>query len=171
MNPTTDQTHPKLRQLRSISVLLDSQFRGPFGFRFGLDGIIGLIPIVGDVATTGVSFFVITHATLLGASPAVLIRMIFNVAVENVISVIPIFGNIFDFFWKSNNKNIALLERHLVDPQRTTRNSRWHNILFLFLILLLMFASMVAAYFMLHAMLHGLEVLFKKSSLTSDHWF
>lgn len=103
---------------------MDSKFIGPFGIRFGLDGIIGLIPFVGDFIGSAISLYIMIQAGSMGCSPAVLVRMGLNLLIENVIEMIPFAGNVFDFFWKANNKNIALLESHTLNPKGATNQSR-----------------------------------------------
>lgn len=112
----------ELADLRAISRAMDSQF-SIGGFRFGWDGILGLIPGIGDVATSLVSLYIVVRAAALGASPSVLVRMGLNVLIDNVFDAIPVLGQIFDFIWKSNDKNVALLERHLQNPRATSRAS------------------------------------------------
>lgn len=113
-----------LEQLKALSRLLDTKFSGPFGTKFGLDALIGLIPGVGDFVTSALSLFIIAQAAALGAGPSTLIRMGINVIVENVFDMIPVFGNLFDFYWKSNIRNMAILEKHMANPARETIQSR-----------------------------------------------
>ena len=98
--------------------------RGPGGFRFGWDGLIGLIPGVGDLITGSMSMYVIIRAAGLGAPPSLLLRMGGNVLFENIVDMIPFVGNIFDFFWKSNTRNLTLLDNYLARPHATTRKAR-----------------------------------------------
>lgn len=114
----------KLEDLGNLAKLLDSKFTGPFGIRFGLDALIGLIPGVGDFVTSALSVYVMAQAAQAGVSSATLIRMAINIFIENAIDMIPFFGNLFDFYWKANNKNIALLKEHLANPARETIRSR-----------------------------------------------
>jgi hypothetical protein len=114
----------QITRLRALSRLLDSKFEGPFGQRFGLDGILGLIPVVGDFSTTALSFYIIVEAAKLGCSPSILLRMLGNVLFENVVDLVPVFGNVFDFYWKSNLRNLELLEEFLADPRSVKRKSR-----------------------------------------------
>lgn len=132
----------KVDDLKSLSILLDSQFSA-FGFRFGLDGIIGLIPGVGDLITTSMSIWILFQAASLGCTPATLMRMGVNILVENVIDIIPFFGHFFDFFWKANNKNIALLDQHLINPRSVTLRSR---LVLIFLIIILLGLIVFSAY-------------------------
>ena len=114
----------KLSQLKALGRLMDSQFQGPGRIKFGLDAIIGLLPGLGDILTTGISLFIIIQSAFLGCSSAILFRMGLNILIENALDMIPFFGNVFDVFWKSNDKNIQLLELHLQKPTQATFQSR-----------------------------------------------
>lgn len=81
--------------------------------RFGLDALVGLIPGVGDVAGGMASGYVILESARMGASRAVLTRMLGNVLVEVVAGAVPLLGDVFDVAWKANDRNVVLLERHL----------------------------------------------------------
>lgn len=114
----------RLNQLRMLGKMLDSRFQGPLGIRYGFDGIIGLLPIFGDLVTSALSLYIIIQAAALGCTPATLTRMALNVMIENIIDMIPLAGNLFDFVWKANLKNLALIESHLANPQKVTWQSR-----------------------------------------------
>ncbi len=118
------QNISKLGHLKSIATLLDSKFKGPFGTRFGIDAILGLVPFVGDFATTGFSLYILIQSANLGCSPSTIIRMALNIGIDNIFSAIPVLGNVFDFIWKSNTKNLALLESHLANPKSVIIRSR-----------------------------------------------
>jgi hypothetical protein len=133
----------KVDELKALSILLDSQFTGPFGIKYGLDGIIGLIPVVGDLITTAMSLYILFQAATLGCTPSTLMRMGLNIVIENVVDTIPFFGHLFDFYWKSNNKNIAILDLHLINPRALTIKSR---IILTGLILLLIGLLILSAY-------------------------
>lgn len=113
----------KIEQLRFISQLMDAQFKGPFGFRFGLDGLIGLIPGIGDLVTTIISLYIIAGAYQLGVGPAVIARMFFNQGIDSLIGLIPFFGDLFDIGWKSNLRNMTLLDQYMLNPKQTKRRS------------------------------------------------
>ncbi len=113
-----------LAEVRKLANWLDSKFELPFGWRVGWDGILGLIPGIGDFTTSLLSFYIIYKAAILGCPFSVVLRMILNVLIDNVLDTVPIIGNIFDFVWKSNMKNLALLESYLQSPHRTTLVSR-----------------------------------------------
>ena len=100
------------RNLDLLSHLLDDFLRIPgTQIRFGLDGIIGLIPGVGDVIGAMASWIIILAAWLRGVPRVTLARMLANVAIETVIGTVPVLGDAFDIAWKANRRNFALLER------------------------------------------------------------
>jgi len=131
----------KLSQLKALSHTLDNKFEGPLGFRFGLDGLLGLIPGIGDLITASLSLYIISQAAALGVGSATLIRMALNVAVENIMDMVPVFGNLFDFYWKSNSKNIILIEKHLAQPAKENIKSRIVLGLIIFILICLIAAS------------------------------
>lgn len=113
------------RRLGRLAWLLDSSIPLPgTRFRFGIDAIIGLIPGFGDLVGVLLSSYIVREAARLGAPPSVLTRMAFNVAVEGIVGIVPFAGDVFDAVWKANQRNYALLEAHLENPQRTARSSR-----------------------------------------------
>lgn len=136
-----DKRQDTINQLRSLSKTLDSRFKGPMGTSFGIDGLLGLIPGIGDIITTSISIYIIAQAAALGVSASTLIRMALNVGIENLFDMIPVLGNFFDFYWKSNLKNMALLESHLAQPARETIKSRMIVALICFALLALLIAS------------------------------
>lgn len=111
--PTAPDPTQRLQALRRLAHLLDAAIPLPGGLRVGVDGLVGLIPGVGDLAGAVLSAYIIAQARRLGAPPAVLLRMAANVALETFIGTVPVIGDLFDFAWKANRRNVALLERHL----------------------------------------------------------
>ncbi|SDG01492.1 DUF4112 domain-containing protein [Terriglobus roseus] len=100
------------RNLDVLSHLLDDYLRIPgTQIRFGLDGIIGLIPGIGDVLGAMASWIIILAAWLRGVPRVTLARMFANVAIETIVGTVPILGDAFDIAWKANRKNFMLLER------------------------------------------------------------
>ena len=113
------------RKLERLSYLMDSSIPLPGGYRIGWDGIIGLIPGIGDLAGLGISLYIIAMARRLEASNSTLLRMLGNVALETVVGAIPIIGDLFDFGFKANVRNMRLLDSHLVDAAGTRHESHW----------------------------------------------
>ena len=110
--------------VRALADLLDTRFRVPgTSWRFGIDGLLGLIPGLGDVAGLTMSAAVILQAVRLGARGATVMRMVLNVAVDAVVGSIPLLGTVFDFAFKANTRNIGLLERHVADESGTREAS------------------------------------------------
>ncbi|MBW4501029.1 MAG: DUF4112 domain-containing protein [Scytonema hyalinum WJT4-NPBG1] len=109
-----------LNRIRQLSRLMDTSLRVPgTGFRIGLDPIIGLIPGAGDLISTAFSAYIIFLATRFGIPRQDLTEMIFNVALESVVGTVPLVGDLFDAYYKSNIRNLAILEKHLtaVEPE------------------------------------------------------
>ena len=103
----------KLKWVDHIAYLMDNQFRFPgTNFRFGLDPILGLLPFAGDIASFGVSAVLILTMVRHGASGKLVALMMLNIGLDVLIGSIPILGNIFDFAFKANERNVRLLRRH-----------------------------------------------------------
>lgn len=115
----------RLAALARFAELLDSGIRIPgTQLRFGLDPLIGLIPGVGDAAGAVLAGWILVEAIRLGASRATLVRIAGNIALDAGLGAVPLIGDIFDFAWKANVRNVTLLERHLRDPARAMRADR-----------------------------------------------
>lgn len=115
----------ELESLRALTRWMDEALRVPgTRFRVGLDGLLGLIPGVGDVAGGLLSTWFLVAAARVGAPPSVLVRMGLNIGVDAITGAVPLLGDLFDFGWKANRRNLALLERHLADPASARRSSR-----------------------------------------------
>jgi hypothetical protein len=109
---STDRAR-QIDQLRQWSRLMDEAYRVPgTTFRFGWDPIIGLIPGAGDLATSSLSLLVLYRAVRLGVPRVVIARMVLNILIDLLAGTVPLAGDLFDFAWKSNSLNLALLERH-----------------------------------------------------------
>ncbi|MEO8090523.1 MAG: DUF4112 domain-containing protein [Gemmatimonadales bacterium] len=135
---------PQLERLRALSRLLDNAFVIPgTQYRFGLDPLIGLVPGLGDAVSAVFSAYIVLQASRLGAPRSVVTRMIANVALDTVVGWIPVLGDLFDAAWKSNLKNVALLEHHLQQPGAARAGSR-KALLLLSGVLLLFFVGAVA---------------------------
>jgi hypothetical protein len=109
-----DSEDQALRRLEALARLMDNAFVVPgTDVRFGLDGIIGLVPGVGDVISGLVSSYLIWEARRLGVSKWILGRMMANTLLDTTIGAIPLAGDLFDVMFRANVKNMALLRRHL----------------------------------------------------------
>jgi uncharacterized protein DUF4112 len=111
----------RLAALRRIAELLDSAFVLPgTNYRIGLDPIIGLIPMIGDLASPLFTIGLIWQARDLGIPKVVQLRMIFNAGIDALVGSVPFAGDLFDFGWKSNQRNMALLELHAYEERHAT---------------------------------------------------
>lgn len=103
----------KLKWVDSVVKLMDNQFSFPgTKWRFGLDPILGLFPVVGDLASFSVSAVLIMTMARHGASSKLVVLMLLNVALDLIFGSIPILGNIFDFAFKANERNVRMLRQH-----------------------------------------------------------
>jgi hypothetical protein len=115
----------RLSGARALAHLLDDGIRIPvLGGRFGLDAVIGLIPGLGDFSGAILSSYVVLLGARLGAPKSVILRMIGNVAVDTIGGSVPLLGDLFDVGFKSNLRNVALLDRWIDQPGRTQVASR-----------------------------------------------
>lgn len=128
--------------LHRLSQLLDNCITLPGGFKIGLDGFIGLIPGLGDFIGGALSSIIIIKANQMGAPKSVLMRMVINMLIDTMVGSIPILGDVFDFIWKANQKNMLLLDKYQQNPQQTKRKSFIENA-FVLLILLIMIGLVV----------------------------
>ena len=109
-----DKQVPKeVGHARAIARVMDGVVPLPGGARVGLDAIIGLVPGFGDLAGAAASSFIVLIAIRAGASRAAVIRMVGNIAVDTVVGSVPLLGDLFDFGWQSNFRNVAIMERDL----------------------------------------------------------
>ena len=112
-------------RLARLAWLLDSSIPIP-GTRFtiGLEALIGLFPVVGDLAGVLLSSYILREAAALGVSRSILLRMGFNVALEGLAGMIPLAGDLFDAAYKANQRNVRLLDAWLEQPRAAQRASR-----------------------------------------------
>lgn len=139
----------KIEWSRKLAAFLDTKFKGPLGLKFGYDGLLGLIPGLGDLVTTSLGFTIIGNAALIGAEPSILIRMLLNLLIDNILSKIPFLGLIFDFFWKANTKNIRLLDQYYNQPTRINRTSKLYIAFWIFIIALFMLVLLALSIYLL----------------------
>jgi hypothetical protein len=118
-----------------LAHVLDDWFRIPgTSIRFGVDGIVGLVPGLGDILTGLASCIIVIAAWFRGVPYVALLRMVVNLAIDVLIGAIPFLGDAFDIAWKANRRNYALMMRHLRQPHRHT----WRDYAFLCSIVLLL---------------------------------
>ncbi len=143
--------------LNRIAFVLDEAFRVPFtGIRFGIDGIIGLIPGIGDLITGIASCVIVVAAWFRGVPYVTLVRMMVNLGLDVLIGAIPFLGDAFDIAWKANRRNYRLLTRHLAEPRRHTWKD-WAVLLGMLLILMAVFlAPLVVMVWLARMILHRL---------------
>jgi hypothetical protein len=121
MNPNpVSPSDSRLRWIESISTFMDNQFRVPgTNFRFGLDPILSFIPFGGSAASFAISAGLLLTMVKYGVSRKVLILMLGNLVLDATLGSIPVIGNIFDFFYKANQRNVNLLKRHYQEGKYT----------------------------------------------------
>ena len=114
----------RLDALRRWAVLLDSQFRIPgTNIRFGLESIVGLVPGLGDVASPIYTGALLVEGMRRRLPPVVQARMVLNAAIDMLLGLVPLLGDLVDIAWKANLRNLALLERHAARPGRPPSRS------------------------------------------------
>jgi hypothetical protein len=102
------------RRIEMMEAMLEGLFVLPgTNRRVGLDSLVGLIPVVGDFATAAMGAWIVWEARNLGMSKWQLTRMAANVGFDTLIGAIPFAGDVFDFFYKSNTKNLRIIRNHL----------------------------------------------------------
>lgn len=117
--------------LERLSWLMDDLIRVPgLGWRFGLDALIGLIPGFGDTATSLVSFYILVAAVRHRVPKITIMRMALNLALDYVVGSFPIVGDVFDAWWKSNQKNVALLKERATVEGEAAREGRFSDWVF-----------------------------------------
>jgi hypothetical protein len=109
----------RLERLEALASFMDSAIVVPgTGIRFGADALIGLIPGIGDAVTAGVSCLIILEARRMGAPAHIVARMIGNIAIDGLVGVIPVVGDLFDVAFRANLRNMRLLRKHFEKIER-----------------------------------------------------
>ena len=104
----------RLARLDALAKLLDVAFIVPgTNVRYGIDGLIGLIPVIGDIITTAISLWLVREARALGAPWHLTMRMLGNVALDGAVGIVPLVGDAFDVMFRANVRNVKLLHRWL----------------------------------------------------------
>ena len=127
----------RLNRLRTLSKLLDNAITIPgTSYKVGIDPLLGLIPAAGDYLSAALSAYIVVEAARFGLPNATISRMVFNIVLDALGGTVPMVGDVFDFAWKANSANLALLEDHL-DTYPTQTKTNWLVLIILLVILLL----------------------------------
>jgi hypothetical protein len=150
--------------LDRLSWLLDDLFRIPvLGWRIGLDALVGLIPGVGDTATTVASLYVLGSAVRYRVPKITLLRMGLNLGIDYALGSLPLVGDFFDAWWKSNQKNVELLRQRATVSESEAREGRISDWLFVGLIMIflvgLAIGAAVVSFYLLAMLLSSLSSL------------
>ena len=142
--------------------LLDDLFRVPIlGWRFGLDALVGLIPGIGDTGTALASFYILASAVRHGVPKITLLRMGMNIGFDYLLGALPLVGDVADVFWKSNQKNIALLRKRATVSAEEARAGTMSDWIFVGGIMVLLIglglASAVVSIYLLSKLLTGFQ--------------
>jgi hypothetical protein len=116
LNP--EVVDPRIADVEALARWLDYAFELPGGFRFGIAGIIGLIPGIGDVFDALISLYIVLRAVQLRIPRVAVARMLVNVGIEALAGAVPFVGDLFDIVFKANRRNYQLLRSHLAQPER-----------------------------------------------------
>jgi len=132
--------------LERLGWLMDDLFRVPvLGWRFGLDALIGLIPGLGDTATSLVSFYILAAAVRYRVPKITLLRMGLNIGLDYALGSLPLVGDLFDAWWKSNQMNVELLKSRAQVSAAEAKEGRTSDWLFVGLIILLLVGIAIGA--------------------------
>lgn len=102
----------ELLKAQALANLSDNKIRIPIiGVRLGLDFLIGLIPVVGDAIMVCVSLVIVRLAVKMGVPRPLILSMLKNIAVDFLLGLIPFLGDVVDLFYKSNEKNVRIMEK------------------------------------------------------------
>ena len=112
-----------LTRLRALTRLMDQAFGVPgTKWRFGLDALFGLVPGLGDVVGGVIAVYALHVARQLRAPGVIQLHMLSNIAIDATVGTIPIIGDLFDFVFKAQTRNLALLDHWLQTPHQATKN-------------------------------------------------
>lgn len=146
-----------LAGLKILAHLLDSAIRIPgLNVRVGLDALLGVIPGLGDVGTSLMSLLILKEANRRGVSRVTMTRMTANLVIDTAMGAIPILGDAFDIYWKANERNVRLLERHAAPDPRAVRRAQLSDRMFfaglIFVVLTCLAGSLFIAFSVLRWM-------------------
>lgn len=121
----TERLRAAERRIGAVAHVLDDLVTVPgTGRRFGMDPLLSLVPVLGSATTALVGAWIVGEAARFQLPRVVLVRMVVNVAVDTLLGAIPLVGNVLDFAFKGNARNVALFRRHALDPGASTAGDR-----------------------------------------------
>jgi hypothetical protein len=125
--PEEERKRQRLEPLfRWLALIMDNFVRFPgTGFKIGLDPLIGLLPGLGDTGSALISAFALIQAARFGVPKILLARMSINILINELIGIVPVFGDAFSFWFKSNVRNYEIIKAHLAAPHGTSHRSDW----------------------------------------------
>lgn len=151
---------PQLEQIAQLVKLMDSQFRIPgTTFTFGIDPLLNFIPGVGWAIDFGISSYLFYGMVRNGASGKVVSKMALNIAADSLIGAIPVAGNIFDFAFKANRRNLKLAVEHFEEGKHEGSGWEiWLPALIIFILILILLG--IGAYYVVYFLVKGLMAFF-----------
>jgi hypothetical protein len=132
---TPEVIDPRIADVEAMARWMDYAFSLPGGARFGLAGLVGLIPGIGDVIDALISLYIVGRAIQLGVPRVALARMALNVGIEALCGAVPVLGDLFDIAFKANRRNYFLLRSYLEQPKRQSRQDWMFLVITLALVL------------------------------------
>lgn len=125
----TNNLLKKQKSLKRLSSLLDDAITIPvLNIKLGWDAIIGLVPVIGDIAGAIISLYIVGQALSLGLPVTKIARMLINIGIELLIGIIPVFGDLFDIGWRANKKNYDIIDQHIEKQLQQQKPPPTHNI-------------------------------------------
>jgi hypothetical protein len=150
--------------LERLGWLMDDLIRIPgVGWRVGLDALVGLIPGFGDTATSLVSFYILAAAVRYRVPKVTLLRMGLNLAIDYLVGSLPLVGDLFDAWWKSNQRNISLLTERATVSASEARQGKLSDWLFVGLIIVSLAGLAVGAALVSFYLLYLIASLFSQA--------
>jgi Domain of unknown function (DUF4112) len=121
---STPERSRGLAEVEALAWLLDNSIPVPGmgGRRFGIDAVIGLVPGIGDLVSGAIGLFIIWRGARLGLPTVAVARMLATTAIDLAVGAIPVVGDAFDLWFKANTRNLAVMRRHLAEPDVSTRD-------------------------------------------------
>jgi hypothetical protein len=152
--PEEKETHSELEPLfRWLALIMDNFLRVPgTNFRFGLDPIMGLLPGLGDTGSAMISALALIAAVRRGLPKILLARMSLNILINEAVGIIPVLGDAFSFWFKSNLRNYDLLRQHTDAPRRSTTSDWIFVAAVLGALFLILIVSLAFSFWLLYAL-------------------